>query len=163
MAAPCKRSLSLLASTSGRWRRGGHALADRDKPSRSIWWSNRETSDRCRPTRYESSARGHRVDGAGYDGQDPVVAGWRGQRASRPAVDSASDRAGARVCSASSTLVLYRWVVLLPPGDSPDLSRSRAHGSAGASPVTSLAPPLHCAGRETLHPAAGGQGRTSRR
>ena len=32
-----------------------------------------------------------RVDGASHDDQDPIVAGWRGQRAPRHATDSAAD------------------------------------------------------------------------
>ena len=51
------------------------------------------------------------MDGVGHDGQDPLVAGWRGQRASRHDADSAADRACTPLRPAPSPLVLYRWLV----------------------------------------------------
>jgi hypothetical protein len=62
--------------------------------------------------------RGHRLDGAGHDGQEPVVAGWRSQRATRHAVDSEADRACASLCPPASPVVLYGWLVLIRPRDS---------------------------------------------
>ena len=49
----------------------------------------------------------NRVDGAGDDGQHPLVAGWRSQRAAGHEADLASDRAGARRCPTAPDAVLY--------------------------------------------------------
>ena len=47
----------------------------------------------------------HRLDGTGHDGHNPLVAGWRGQRAARHDVDPAADQAGARLRPPSSAVV----------------------------------------------------------
>ena len=106
---------------------------------------------------------GHRLDGAGEEGPNAVVAGRRGQRASRHDADAAGDRTGARWCPAPSPVVGHRWRVRLQPSDARDLACSRASGRAGTPSVAPLAPPLHGAGREALCPAAGGRGRTPHR
>ena len=61
-----------------------------------------------------------------------------------------SHRAGASVCAASSPLGLYRWVVLLCPGDSRDISRPGADGSPWTAPAAAMASCLHRTGRQTL-------------
>src|SRR5262245_13904223 len=80
-----------------------------------------------------------RLDGYGHDGADPAVAGRRGQRAARPAPDPAADRAGAALCDPASPLGLYRWLSVLHPGRSGNLSRSRPHGAGRAAAAAALA------------------------
>src|SRR5262249_47172660 len=92
----------------------------------------------------------YRLDGHGYDGEDPAVAGWGSQRTARPAPDSAADRAGAALCGTSPPVDLYRWLVLVHPGDSRDLSRSRAHGHGRAATVALLAQHPDRSGGQTL-------------
>src|SRR5881628_140180 len=54
----------------------------------------------------------------------------------------------------SSLVGLYRWLGVLYPGHSGDLSRSHTHGEGRTAPAASLAPCLHCPGRQALRAAA---------
>src|SRR5215510_10050799 len=78
------------------------------------------TSASRRAARQEAERYG--LDGYDHDGADPPVTGRRGQRAARPAPDPAADRAGAALCDTPSTAGLYRWLGVLHPGHSRDLS-----------------------------------------
>src|SRR6266853_794175 len=93
----------------------------------------------------------------GYDGQDPLVAGRRGQRAARHAPDPAPDGAGEALCGTASPVGLYRWLGVLHPGHSGDFSRSHTHGHRRTTPTASVAPCLDRPSRQALGAPASGR------
>src|SRR5215510_139662 len=86
--------------------------------------------------------------------RDALVAGRRGERAAGPALDPAAERASEALCGPSSPVDLHRWLGVLYPSDSRDLSRSCAHGHGWTAPATSLAQRLDCPSRQALRAAA---------
>src|SRR5216684_3483042 len=119
---------------------GGPVLDARGRPCRSAWSNSPGTEDRykrMRDPRHEAGR--HRVDGVGHDGEDALVAGRRGQRATGHAPDPTADRAGEALRGPSSLVGLYRWLGVVHSGHTRDLSRARAHRARRTAPAASVA------------------------
>ena len=109
----------------------GPGRVSKARPSKNIWSNNRATWDRYKPMNWCQDSGRHRVDGAGMMVRTRLWLAGEVSVHSRYGLIRGLIGRVRRCAAASADLVLYRWVELLRPGNSCDVSRSGATGGLG--------------------------------